>query len=211
MLVPAPGSTIGTWSVGDIVVGPFVVPFVEQGQDEPDLSGYEVSSAVLRQPDGTTTPVSAVIDGDENVVLTLPGVPFEEGGIWRIEVGFTDGTNTSSAEPLPFAVEREDGWLTLAGVRQQWRDAPANDVQLWRLLDVAREQVVAWAPKPVSTPPPLRFTTAQFTQARNIWNALKADPSNLAIGDEGLLIRPFPLDWTVKAIIRPKVAKPVVR
>jgi hypothetical protein len=64
--------------------------------------------------------------------------------------------------------------------------------------------------EPIPRPHP-NLVLAQITQARNIWNAVKTDPATQGIGDEGFVIRPFPMDWTVKNLIRPLTAIPVVR
>jgi hypothetical protein len=214
MLTPVQGSDVGTWRVGDTIVGPFVVQYSEDGVDPVDLNaaGWSVTSGQLIAPDGLrvidTVPGK---DADGAAVFVLPGdEAFDQAGLWRLVAAFALNSNRFTADALPFPVE-SDAWLTLAGVRSVWRDAPASDVQLWRLLDVARQQVTEWAPQPIPDPVPDNLTTAQFTQARNVWNAIKADPSNLAIGDDALLIRPFPLDWTVKRMIRPANPRPVVR
>ncbi|MFC5930207.1 hypothetical protein D6T64_05645 [Cryobacterium melibiosiphilum] len=56
---------------------------------------------------------------------------------------------------------------------------------------------------------PLRYKQAQLMQTRNLWNAAKSDPSG-QMGDDGFVIRPFPMDWVIKGIIRPKNPVPVV-
>jgi hypothetical protein len=214
MLTPVAGSDVGTWRVGDTIVGPFVVQYSEDGIVPVDLNepGWTIVSGQVVAPDGLRViDCTTGTDATGAAVFVLPGdEAFDQAGLWRLVAAFSLNMNMFTADALPFAVE-DDAWLTIAGVRSVWRDAPANDVQLWRLLDVARQQVAAWAPQPVPDPVPDNLTTAQYTQARNVWNAIKADPSNLAIGDDALLIRPFPLDWTVKRMIRPANPRPVVR
>jgi len=51
---------------------------------------------------------------------------------------------------------------------------------------------------------PANLLLAQRTQARNLWNASRVDPSNGTAGDDTFTVRPYPLDWAVKAMIRPK-------
>lgn len=108
-------------------------------------------------------------------------------------------------------------WMDLEEVRERWRDAPANDEYLQEVLDVAQGQVLDYGPATtadlIDADPnavPTNYRLAALTQARNIWNAVKTDPANQGIGDEGFIIRPFPMDWTVKNMIRPLRAKPVV-
>lgn len=108
-------------------------------------------------------------------------------------------------------------WLTGDEARTRWRDAPADDVYLAELLEVAKAQVLAFGPKSTAdaiaadpTTVPDAYRLAQLAQMRNVWNAVKTDPSSQGIGDEGFVIRPFPMDWTVKNLIRPVRAVPVV-
>lgn len=118
-------------------------------------------------------------------------------------------------------------WYTLDGIRRVWRDAPSDDAVLQELLDTAQEQVLefdngaTWRrTTALNTDPdgnPVLYpgdypngvitsglALAHRTQTRNLWNANKVDPSNGAMGDDTFTVRPFPLDWTVKAMIRPK-------
>lgn len=108
-------------------------------------------------------------------------------------------------------------WLTLDEARDWWRDAPLDDDLLQLYLDGAAEQVAEYGPtrvaEAIAADPnavPERYRLAQLAQTRNLWNAVKTDPSG-GIGDEGFTFRPYPLDWTVKQIIRPQSARPVVR
>lgn len=112
-------------------------------------------------------------------------------------------------------------WLTLDEARDRWRDAPFDDGYLTEILDVAAAQVMAYGRADVAaaiaadeavprTTVPVDYRSAQLAQAKNVWNAVKADPSNAAIGDEGFAFAPVRLDATVKQLIRPLSAKPVV-
>ena len=118
-------------------------------------------------------------------------------------------------------------WYTLQSIRAVWRDAPSNDTALQECLDTAKVQVlefdngVTWrrtpslatdaggnpVPWPGDYPVgavPTSLTLAQRSQARNLWNAAKVDPSNGSTGDDTFVVRPFPMDWAVKNMIRPK-------
>lgn len=114
-------------------------------------------------------------------------------------------------------------WYTAATPEQQhrikaaWRDAPVQNVELLgMLLDVARDQVEAFAPapaplapeEPVPGPPP-RYVLAQLMQVRNLWNAGRVTGDG-EVGPEGFTFRPYPLDNTIKAVIRPIDWKPHV-
>jgi hypothetical protein len=105
-----------------------------------------------------------------------------------------------------------DGFHNLATARFAWSDAPYEDTLLQDLLDIAKSQVEAYS-YPISSTswvgqPSLRL--GQLMQARNIWNAQKVDPSSGGMGEDGFVMRPFPLDWMVRQILRPKRGKPVM-
>lgn len=117
-------------------------------------------------------------------------------------------------------------WHTVTTARDEWVDAPVDEVGLATLLTVAKNDVISYAPKftdpdtgvvslgyidPVSgiisavtdNTVPADYRLAQLMQARNTWNANKVDPSNGQMGDDTFVMRPFPLDWFVKQLIRP--------
>jgi hypothetical protein len=121
-----------------------------------------------------------------------------------------------------------------------WRDAPLESPEVCQLiLDVAREQVIAYAPDPGTaeaavaavlgrfglehhltdvlailelddlTDPPRRYVFAQLQQARNLWEAGRVN-QNGEVGAEGFTFIPRPLDKTIRSIIRPMDGKPHV-
>jgi hypothetical protein len=101
-------------------------------------------------------------------------------------------------------------WYTIEEAREDWPGAPLDDEQLQLLLDVSRGECVAFAPVPVTEPPtadiPDGHRWAHLAHARNIWNAQKANPSG-GFGDDtqGFALTPFPMDWAVRARLRPRV------
>lgn len=92
-----------------------------------------------------------------------------------------------------------------------WDEAPVENVELTgMLLDVAQEQVLAFAPAQPDgadwgAAPPARFVLAQLQQTQNLWNAGRATPE---VGPEGFSFTPRPLDKTIRTIIRPLDGKP---
>jgi len=156
---------------------------------------------------------AANIVDEQTLLLNWPTTSvFATRGVYSMQFQLmrTSPPAVETTSVLKFVVqERMTGWLTLQWVRDRWRDAPDSDEALFSVLEVARSQVEAWAPA-YEGYPPINYREAQLMQARNIWNASKTDPSNFGIGDDGMVIRPFPMDWTVKNIIRPKVPKWVV-
>lgn len=106
------------------------------------------------------------------------------------------------------------GW-ELDDARDAWVDAPDDDPTLQRLLTVAAVACYAFAPdrslwSRMGDGYYESFRTAVLMQTRNVWNASEVDASNGQIGDDTFQARPFPLDWMVKQLLRPKRGKPWV-
>ena len=109
-------------------------------------------------------------------------------------------------------------WHDPESARDQWIDAPLDDDVLDELLEVSMQQVIAYAPN-LPEPAvgeeldvPASYRRAQLMQARNLWNAAKVDPASGGIGgDESYVIRPFPLDWMIRQVLRPRKGVPRVR
>lgn len=117
----------------------------------------------------------------------------------------------------------------VARLAAAWKGAPIhNEELLAMLLEVAREQVVEYAPAAVATEPspdvidggspedpgegsvdgnpddvPARYVLAQLRQAQTLWDAGRADPAG-DIGPEGFRFTPRPLDKTIRNMIRPQ-------
>lgn len=195
-----------TYYVGDSTTIPFVI---EPSYINPELS--DSVNAALVKPDGTTVNTAAVI-ADDQIEVTLPVL--DAAGVWLVQVTLVGTAGSARLPGQRFLVEAAtpDGWYDTATTRAQWRDAPDDDVALWELLEVAKDQVLSYAGgvggPGFQVPPNLR--KAQLMQARNIWNAAKVDASNGEIGEDTFAIRPFPLDWAVRQMIRPKRALPWV-
>lgn len=121
-----------------------------------------------------------------------------------------------------------------------WPEAPVNRPEvLTMLFEVAREQVIAYAPAPGTaesavaavlerfglehklvdvlavleldalTAPPQRYVYAQLQQAVTLWNAGRTAPDG-TVGDGAFVFTPRPLDKTIRGIIRPMDGKPHV-
>lgn len=97
--------------------------------------------------------------------------------------------------------------------RLLWPDAESiNEDLLQSLLEVAKVQVTAYAPK-IADPAniPTHVQLAQLRQAQNLYNAGRVDASG-GIGDgSDFIMRPHPLDWHIKAMLRPRRGVPSVR
>lgn len=192
-----------------------------------DLAAWTEAEGVLVRPSGGIVPLSVTIDdGALEVDLAGEGAgsPFAEAGLYllrltlvRAAVAATDDAPAQPAarerlDAVPLIVHADDGWHTLPSARDEWKDATRiNDRRLFVLLDVARTQVTDFAPAlPEDALPPLAYREAQLMQARNLWNAARVDPSGGESDGSSFALTPFPLDWTIKQLLRPKRARPVV-
>jgi hypothetical protein len=96
-----------------------------------------------------------------------------------------------------------------------WEDAPLSNLEVCgMLLDVAKGQVIAYAPEPgegddLAGNPPANYVLAQLQQAINLWNAGRVS-SDGNMGDGSYTFTPRPLDKTIRGIIRPIDGKPDV-
>ncbi|NYD65988.1 hypothetical protein [Agromyces atrinae] len=199
-----------------------------------DLTDETVTAASLRV--GSSTHNGTIAGGD--VTFSLPALTKLGVIRSTIRLTRPGGSSFSVAGPS-FVVEPSvpSGWHTLASARDEWRDAPSEhetggDVLLYTVLETARVQCAEFGPSlAVDEAPtlpglgtlsgadtlpsagtlavPEHFRQAQLMQARNIWNASRTDPASGGIGNDGFVIRPFPMDWVVKGILRPKRGIPV--
>lgn len=102
-------------------------------------------------------------------------------------------------------------WHDEETARDEWVSAPPNDDVLAQLLEVSKQQVIAYAPKlPDPEVVPVNYRYGQLEQAKNLYNAGAVDSSG-GMGEGEFVMRPHPLDWIIKQILRPKRAVPRVR
>lgn len=108
-------------------------------------------------------------------------------------------------------------WHDLVTAREQWLEADElDDIVLETLLEVSKQQVIAYAPPELPEPEedeeqiiPVNYSYAQLQQAKNLYNAARVTPGG-EYGEDTFVIRPHPLDWIVKQILRPRRAVPNV-
>ena len=109
-------------------------------------------------------------------------------------------------------------WHTIDTARNEWLGAPINDSVLQNLLDVARAEVIAYAPA-ITTEihledgivsnvdedyVPDSYRWAHLQHARNIWNAQTTNPAGSFGSEEGgFVLNAFPMDWAIKQRLRP--------
>ncbi|MET0725927.1 MAG: hypothetical protein ABWY36_06220 [Leifsonia sp.] len=206
-----------SYYVGDIPAQALVVEpqkMSSAGVSEPvDLAPFTTVEAKLYGPDGALVAATFTATIDEDVIdITWPTTtPFATAGIYDLRLVLT-GTGVRERVPaVRLVADDEDGWHTLDTAREDWRDAPGFDAWLYELLWTAKQDVIAYAPALAEDArPPINYRRAQLMQARNLWNAGKVDPASGGDGDDTFVLRPFPLDWTVKQVLRPKRAIPTV-
>lgn len=192
--------------VGDIPPSPMRWDFVDENGDPVQISEFEAWNVDLIAPNGTIVGSQSGTPTGNHLELafgapSLATVP----GIYQLVFRFTDGA-ILTAEPFEFVVQAEDGWLDLQMARAQWADAPYDDILLHQILDSAKAQCIAYAPAiPAGEHPPINYIQAQLMQARALYQSVIAN-QNDNVSIEGFSVRVFPLDFTIRALLRPKRA-----
>lgn len=184
---------------------------IESFAEDFDLSRFDAATATIRKPNGVVvSAVPAVIAGDA-IEVEIPDI-LDDAGIYRLRVTVTGGDKVQRVPQVRFVVQdEEDGWHTLDSIRDEWEDAEhIPDPTLYELLDIVRGQVIEFAPAlGVDDEIPAHYRYGQKVHARNTWNATRVAADGTA-GEGDFVLRPFPLDWHVKQILRPQSGKPVV-
>lgn len=188
-------------------------PFEIEPPEDVELDQFDSAVAYFTTPSvDEIAAASADINDDAVLVAFEEGAIFTEPGLWTLTVTLLSDTASRRLPSIRLVVQDDDGWHTLDTARHNWSDAATiEDDILWEILAVAKLEVVAYAPAlAAEAPVPVNYRKGQLMQARSLWNASKVDPSSGAIGDDSFAITPFPLDWQVKQVLRPKRAVPVV-
>ena len=201
--------TLGSHRVGDVPDSPMIIAFHDEAGSPAATNHFTTLQTFVYNPlgDDYGTLDTVVHDGHEISVTWPTLTKFNMTGIFTLRFLFTHtGHDIVTPEPLSFVVEDVDGWLSLEQARQLWADAPLDDVFLYKLLQTAKEQCVAYAPVlAANAQVPIRYTQAQLTQARALYQSTIAN-QNDQVGIEGFTVRVFPLDFTIRAMLRPKRA-----
>lgn len=203
-----------SYYIGDIPADPIAV----EPPEEFPLDHFDGATAVLRRPDGTIVGdgITAEVDDTEiRVQLPTDASLFTVEGLYSIRVRLTGpGSSAQRIPELRFVVQDPDSeWHNLDTIRDtDWADAEhISDPALWNLLEVCKGQVIRYAPAlAADAPVPENYRYGQEIQVKNTWNAARVAPDG-STGEGDFVIRPFPLDWAVKQILRPKRGKPTVR
>jgi hypothetical protein len=173
---------------------------------------FTAASAVIIDPAGVSTATTATITVDGLIEVDWPAVSvFTVEGIYRLRVTLTSATASQRLPDVRIVAQDPDSeWHTLDSIREDWPDGETiSDAMLWTLLEIVRQQIAEFGTTLTGTAALDATNYAQRVQVRNTWNAAKVSPAGEFGGDE-FVIRPFPLDWHVKQILRPKRGVPVV-
>lgn len=205
--------------VGDIPHGEFVVSPTLNGEPM-DVHSQDVIEVLLISPSGVDITSLSGEPHAQGIDVTFPidVSVFTELGVYNLVV-IIDHTEhdelvgVTQADPVRIVADDTDSeWSTLARARDQWIDARAiDDAMLFDLLMLAQHQVLEYAPALAEgAAVPLNYKMAQISQAKNVYNGSLVDSSSGDIGEGTFAIRPFPLDWQIKQILRPRRGTPVV-
>ena len=179
------------------------------------VNAADSAEVLLTAPDGDEiSTLTGTIDEDD-VQVTFPGTTvFTDPGIYTLTILIDyDAGGIQQADPVRLVVDDTSAqWATLALTRDQWVDARTmEDALLYELLELSKVQILEYAPALADgVAVPLQYRLAQIVQAKNVYNSSLVDAGSGDIGNDTFTIRPFPLDWQVKQMLRPRRGTPVV-
>ena len=199
---------LGSLWLGDVPTSPTRADFIDEVGTPVQISDFSSWSAYMLSP---TMEVLGTLTGSEHgqhLEFTWPTTTIlEASGVHTIVVTFFDSLGVEvQCEPFKFVVQELNGWLSLEMARAQWADAPLDDVFLAQILDAAKLQCLAYAPAlAVGALVPVNYLHAQLMQARALYQSVIANQQD-NVGVDGFQVRVFPLDFTIRALLRPKRA-----
>jgi len=199
---------LGSLWVGDVPTSPTRADFVDEVGNPVAVGEFNSWAAYMLSPD---MQILGELDGEDHgnhLDFTWPTVTIlEMSGVHTIVITFFDLLGVEvQCEPFKFVVQELNGWLSLEMARAQWADAPLDDIFLAQILDAAKLQCLAYAPTlAAGALVPVNYLHAQLMQARALYQSVIANQQD-NVGIEGFQVRVFPLDFTIRALLRPKKA-----
>lgn len=199
-----------TYFVGDIPAEDLVID-PARGGNAIDLTPFNEVTVTFRGPDGSVVESSgftATIE-DESVVVEWPGETIlETPGVYELSLTLEGaGGVTERVSPTRIVVEEQGtGWYTIDMLREDWDDAPDEDLKVHMLLEESKRAVLAYgreAEIDENDRPPLVWMGAQLSHVRTLWNAGEGD-SDGNVGLGGFVVVPKSLEKSTREIIRPK-------
>lgn len=198
---------LGSLWLGDVPISPTRANFVDEVGNTIDITTFNGWVNKLYSP--TLEDLGALDMMEEDGSLFMMWAPelLETSGAYQIVFTFTDdNAATLKSEPFKFVVQELNGWLSLEMARAQWADAPLDDVFLAQILDAAKLQCLAYAQVlAAGALVPVNYLHAQLMQARALYQSVIANQQD-NVGVDGFQVRVFPLDFTIRALLRPKKA-----
>lgn len=203
-----PDADLGSLWAGNVPTSPTHVDFFDEAGNPVHVHEFDGHTADLFGPDGDIVAVIPSTIHAQHLDLTWPSTSvFPVAGVYELAIQFTDaGGVILDAEPVRIVAQGADGWLTLDQARRRWADAPLDDVILYELLSTARTQCETYAPAlALGAVVPANYREAQYLQARALFMASISNQAD-SVGVDGYQVRSFPLDWNIRALLRPKRA-----
>jgi hypothetical protein len=200
----------GPFTVGDAPRGTFPVEYTEPHEttvvglpDDALVSAWIASPLGHRFEVPISLPDADALPDDPQTFNYPADLALSLPGIWSLVVQ----VNGQTIRPARFVVQAIDGWHTLDTARDEWRDAEAiADAALWNLLESARVQCASFAP-PITGFPPVTYLQAQIMQARALARSMTAQERD-QLGEGEFSVTVYPLDHTIRALLRPKRGTP---
>jgi hypothetical protein len=200
---------LGSMFVGDRPDTPSTIFFHDELGNPAATNHFNTLATTLYSPAGVSlgTLTTTVHDGHGVHIAWGTTSLFTVPGVYSLRCKFTvTNDQLVTAEPLQIVIQAIDGWLTLEMARAQWADAPLDDVFLAQILDAAKLQCIAYAPAlAAGAVVPVNYLHAQLMQARALYQSVIANQQD-NVGVDGFQVRVFPLDFTIRALLRPKRA-----
>lgn len=191
--------------VGDLPSVSLAIVPTREGE-EIDLTEWDTAEVFVDGTELTATITAEAVEAEWPETSL-----FEESGLLPVYLVLhtaAGAAETFAAEPL--VVETMDGWHTLSTIRQEAAWARnVSDAVAFSILSASRYACEVFAPEVEDGEDiPLRYRQAQALQARNTYNAAKVSSSSEVDDPYSYTVRP--LDWSVKALLRPQSGRFVI-
>lgn len=192
--------SVGPFWVGD---SPLTAWAIEVDSETNLFGVFDRGEVSILDPAGQVVVVqpSPFLD-ERTLVVTVPVGTFSTPGVYRF-VPRLIGRGSVTLPSVPVVIQQDDGWHSLESARAGWPEASTEDERVYRLLHTARIQCEQFAPDYAGRAPET-YRQAQLLQARALWASGAVSQGDQFGDGAGLSVTVFPMDWTVKNLLRPK-------